>query len=165
MAEIPPAFKPVTSAIRRAEEADKNVGDRDSAVLGYACRMSAISKATKLTTKQADETKFILSQLDLLENSKKSFNITEGDCINVVRQYGTMIFDKADEIDRNGFADKSTAKLFYAAVTYYDVLEFYGQLDSDVSKLIFSQFCCDLPKNTDSSKRNVNIQNGKLQKF
>lgn len=133
MSEIPAAFKPVTSAVRRAEEADKNAGDRDSAVLAYACRMSAISKATKLTTKQPDETKFILSQLDLLENSKKTFNITETDCISVVRQYATMIFDKADEIDRNGFADKSTAKLFYAAVTYYDVLEFYQQLDAEVS--------------------------------
>jgi hypothetical protein len=141
MVEIPVAFKSITSAIRRAEEADRGT-DRDSAVLAYACRMSAVSKATKLSTNAKEETIFILSQLDALEKSKKVNSIGEADCVSVVTQYANLIFGKADEIDRSGNADKSIAKLFYAAVTYYDVLEFYGPLDGEVSVCCAAAVAC-----------------------
>lgn len=54
----------------------------------------------------------------------------------ICRKMADRVFDKADGEDRSGMADKDTAKTFYAAGTFYEILQqFYeGKNDEDESK-------------------------------
>ena len=54
----------------------------------------------------------------------------------ICRKMADRVFDKADGEDRSGLADKGTAKTFYAAGTFYEILQqFYeGKKDEDESK-------------------------------
>lgn len=134
MAAIPAAFKTVLSAIKRAEECEKSP-DRNNQVLAYACRLYALNKAMKLSTRSSEESTFLVQQMDLLEAAKKQFNIAEAEAKTAVETQATLLFNKADEIDRAGYADKGTAKLFYAAATYFDVFEHFGDLAVEVLEM------------------------------
>jgi len=55
-----------------------------------------------------------------------------------VLKTATGIFTKADEEDRAGFSDKNTARTFYMAACFFDVLLQFGELESEVSGVLFS---------------------------
>jgi hypothetical protein len=52
-----------------------------------------------------------------------------------VLKTATGIFTKADEEDRAGFSDKNTARTFYMAACFFDVLLQFGELESEVSRM------------------------------
>jgi len=47
--------------------------------------------------------------------------------------FAVNIFNRADRADREGKADQATAKAFYAASIFIDVLEHFGELDADLA--------------------------------
>lgn len=134
---IPDTLKKFVSAIRRAEELEKE-SKYESKILAYYCRLYVVSKASK-SISTPEEKKFIIEQLGLLEASKSSLKINENDGQNICREQALAVFNKADEIDRMGLADKSTAKLFYAAGTFFEILDQFGDVDKDVI-FLFSSF-------------------------
>mmetsp|Transcript_77253 Transcript_77253/g.151544 ORF Transcript_77253/g.151544 Transcript_77253/m.151544 type:complete len:297 (-) Transcript_77253:26-916(-) len=135
-AEIPPSFKIVTSAIRRAEELQRD-SNRDAQLVGYYCRYYAVSKASKLCSVPAvaAETKFLIDEMGKLEKFKADFEpFSQETGMNTCKSYAMSVFQKADDEDRAGAADKGTAKLFYAAGTFFDIMEQFGELPNEISE-------------------------------
>jgi hypothetical protein len=152
MTTVPPAFKTLLSAVRRAEELDRDSA-RESRVVAYHIRYYVVSKAMKLKSgNDPDEANFLKEQLKLLEKSAPELKIADGEGRTLCVQQAMSLFDRAgnpspyghtsivvniclvlDEIDRSGRADKGTAKLFYAAATIFDALEQFGDQDPEVS--------------------------------
>jgi len=139
MTAVPPAFKTLVSALRRAEEFEKGQS-REEKISGYYCRLYVVTKATKLSTGAPQERDFVRSQLEVLESLSPTLNVKEGEGKQICRQYAMMLFSKADEVDRGGFADKATAKLYYSAGTLFDVMEQFGEVDNEVSGLFHCYF-------------------------
>jgi vacuolar protein sorting-associated protein VTA1 len=130
---VPEAFKALTSTIRRAEELEKS-SVREDRIVAYYCRFYCATKASKITkTPNNDEMKFISEQLTKLEQSKPSLSLSSDEGPRICREYALTIFNKADDVDRAGLSDKGIAKLFYAAGTFFDILEQFGELDKEVS--------------------------------
>lgn len=70
--------------------------------------------------------------MDLLELTKKTLKVNNETDGITCENYAYNIFTKADEEYRSGDSTKKTAQLFYAASTYYDVLEQFGPLDEEL---------------------------------
>ena len=135
MAAIPATLKLITSALRRAEELDKDKNG-DAPTVAYYCRFYVVSKGSKLCSNppSTEESKFLITQMDLLEKAKPSLNLgSQDDGKAVCLRFADAVFNKADEVDRMGLADKATAKMFYSAGTFYDILEQFGELDHEVT--------------------------------
>lgn len=133
-AEIPPTLKLVTSAIRRAEELE-NDKNPDARIVSYYCRYYAVLKGSKLCSVPAvaAETKFLIDEMGKLEKFKASIPpMTEDEGKNTCQTYAQKIFDQADDEDRAGAADKATVKLFYAAGTFFDIMEQFGDISPEV---------------------------------
>lgn len=133
-AEIPPSLKLITSAIRRAEELDKD-SNPEAKIVAYYCRYYAVSKGSKLCSVPAvpAETKFLIDEMGKLEKFKASTpDLNQELGASVCKSYAMNVFQKADDEDRMGMADKGTAKLFYAAGTFFDIMEQFGELPSEV---------------------------------
>eukprot|EP01031_Cornospumella_fuschlensis_P030317 gene30317-36636_t len=128
---IPPAYKTLLSVVKRAEELEKS-SFREERIVAYFCRFHAVSKAVKLSkTPSPEENKFINDQMTKLEAMKPSLNMAPNEGERVCRDHAHKVFSKADDVDRSGMADKAIAKLFYAAGTFFDILEQFGPLDSE----------------------------------
>ena len=48
---------------------------------------------------------------------------TRDEAAFLCRKFANQVFDKADAEDRSGNADKNTAKAFYAAASFLQILE------------------------------------------
>ena len=76
---------------------------------------------------------YILKLLDTLEESKKALGDQVGsDGEMKMVAFAHEIFSKADDEDRAGNASKNTARTFFAAVQFFDVLRQFGELTPDV---------------------------------
>ena len=139
---IPPSFKLVTSAVGRAEELEKDP-NYESKVVAYYCRYFVVSRGSKLCSNPAlpAENAFLTSQLERLEKLKPGLDLNQEKGQNICRTYSLSVFEKADDEDRAGVADKGTAKLFYAAGTFFDILEQFGPIPPEVSSIQFFTFC------------------------
>lgn len=133
-AEIPPTLKLITSALRRAEELEKDPNN-ESKIVAYYCRYYVVSKGSKLCSVPAiaAETKFLIEEMGKLEKFKATSEpLTAEKGQNICKSYALSVFEKADDEDRAGAADKATAKLFYAAGTFFDILEQFGEIPPEV---------------------------------
>lgn len=133
MSVIPATFKNFTSAVKRAEELERDPS-REKRVLAYYCRMYVVSKGARLATSAPEDRKFLEELLLKLESTKPSLGLSGDEGQRVCRDQALEVFNKADEIDRMGLADKSTVKLFYSAGTFFEILEQFGPLDSEVNQ-------------------------------
>lgn len=137
MTAIPASLKNFVSAIKRAEELERDSNpatQRNSHVVAYYCRLYV---ASKVTPTNPEETAFLTEQISILEKLKPTLGLAPGpvgqdEGKTICLSHADSLFFKADEIDRNGWADKATVKLFYAAGTFYDILEQFGPLDQEV---------------------------------
>eukprot|EP01039_Chlorochromonas_danica_P004810 gene4810-5274_t len=135
MSNPPASYKLVTSALKRAEELESK-SNREDRVVAYYCRLYAVHKAMKLAKPApgSEEMTFVTEQMMLLEKLKPSLNLSADEGPRICREYADKVFTKADDVDRCGNADKGIAKLFYAAGTFYDILEQFGDLDQEVQE-------------------------------
>lgn len=131
MSTIPASFKNFTSAIKRAEELERDPS-REKKILAYYCRMFVVSKGAKFATAAPEDRKFLEEQLVKLESMKPSLGLSGDEGSRICREQALEVFNKADEIDRMGLADKSTVKLFYSAGTFFEILEQFGPLDGEI---------------------------------
>jgi len=129
--EIPTQFKPLTAYIRRAEELDREVGNPNAPVVAYFCRFYAINKGMTMGVPQ-NEMGFLAKLMDVLEQSKKKNPDIEKNGKAVCQDFALQVFSTADDEDRNTGSTMSTAKVFYAAAAFFDILEQFGDLEPDV---------------------------------
>lgn len=128
---IPPELKRITQYIRRAEELDNDKTKPESRLVAYYCRQYAVQSGISLT--KSDASRNCLGDiLAELEEEKEPMNAFSKDEANIVcRNFAVDVFDKADAEDRRGASNKGTAKTFYAAAVFLEVLEQFYDDDDD----------------------------------
>lgn len=128
--KIPPDLKKITQYIRRAEELDRDQTP-ETRIVAYYCRQHAVQSSIPIATTPA--ARECLGQIlgDLEKEKKKMSNFTKEESYQVCRGFAFKIFDKADSIDRAGQSNKGTAKTFYAAASFLDILSQFHSNDAN----------------------------------
>jgi vacuolar protein sorting-associated protein VTA1 len=128
---IPSELKKITPYIRRAEELDRDKANAESRLVAYYCRQFAVHAGIALAT--SDTGKNCLGEiLGVLEGEKEamdSFTIDEATFL--CQAFADKIFDKADSEDRDGAATRNTAKTFYAAASFLEIIEQFYKDDDE----------------------------------
>jgi hypothetical protein len=121
-----------------------------------------------LSLKPASPT-FLFTLLDLLETRKKE--IGPNDAVDIdaasiafVENFALRIFSSADEEDRKGEGNRSTAKKFLAAANFLEVLSIFptGEVSESVSYISYC-LTCRLFAALNRSRRRYGTLNGKQQ--
>jgi vacuolar protein sorting-associated protein VTA1 len=125
---VPPELKKVTPFVKRAEELDRDKANPESRLVAYYCRQYAVHTGIPLAKSPAAK-QCLGNILGELEKEKAAMsNFTRDESKYLCRKFADAIFDKADGEDRLGMATKNTAKTFYAAASFYEILEqFYEE--------------------------------------
>lgn len=127
---LPAELKKVTPYIRRAEELDRDKANPESRLVAYYCRQYAVHTGISLAQSPASKTALgtILNDLEKEKVAMSAFTREESKFL--CTQFAEKIFQKADAEDRAGLADKNTAKSFYAAASFIEILQqFYTDDD------------------------------------
>ncbi|KAL3636987.1 hypothetical protein CASFOL_019286 [Castilleja foliolosa] len=110
--------------LQRADELQKH-----EPLVAYYCRLYAMERGLKLP--QSDRTTttnaLLVSLMKQLERDKNLLNLGPDDHLHV-EGFGLNVFSRADKQDRAGRADLNTAKTFYAASIYFEILNQFGEL-------------------------------------
>ena len=143
MTTLPESLKNVSSYFKKADELEKDQSNPDCKIVAYSCRFYAIEKIMSSNPnilKEPDAKDFLMKQMSKLETEKISIKLTPADRKLVCESFAFRIFTMADEEDRHGTVTKDTARIFNAATTFFDILEQFGELGSDVSTKFVSLF-------------------------
>ena len=120
---VPPSLKKVVVFLRRAEELDHDKSP-ESRVVAYNCRQYAVLTGIPLAGTDPSAKASLGKLLDELEKEKNAMStFSKAEHWAICRKVADRVFDKADGEDRAGLADKGTAKTFYAAGTFYEILQ------------------------------------------
>ena len=127
---IPPELKKITPFVRRAEELDRDKANPESRLVAYYCRQYAVHSGIELAT-SAEGKSCLGSLLNVLEGEKEAMNaFTRDESKFLCSKFANKVFDKADGEDLAGKASKNTAKTFYAAASFLQMLQqFYKKMD------------------------------------
>lgn len=131
---IPPELKKISPFVRRAEELDRDKVNPESRLISYYCRQYAVHIGIPLSGSSKPAKVCLGHILQHLEEEKPAMdNFTRDEAAFLCRKFANKVFDKANEEDLVGEADKNTAKAFYAASTFLQILEQFSE-DNDVSE-------------------------------
>jgi len=135
---IPPELKKITPYVRRAEELDRDEGNPESRLVSYYCRQYAVHTGITLATTPAG--KGCLGELlgDLEGEKEAMDSFTRDESKFLCQKFAEKIFDKADQEDRSGKANQNTARTFYAAASFLEILLQFNQ-DNDGSEEVEEQ--------------------------
>mmetsp|Transcript_25056 Transcript_25056/g.53409 ORF Transcript_25056/g.53409 Transcript_25056/m.53409 type:complete len:364 (+) Transcript_25056:278-1369(+) len=135
---IPPELKKITPYVRRAEELDRDKGNPESRLVSYFCRQYAVHTGISLATSPSGKN-CLRELLEALEGEKEAMDsFTRDESKYLCLEFAKKIFDKADQEDRSGEANRNTARTFYAAASFLEILQqFY--LDNDNSEEVTEQ--------------------------
>ncbi|KAL8505491.1 hypothetical protein ACS0TY_016660 [Phlomoides rotata] len=116
--------------LQRADELQKH-----EPLLAYYCRLYAMERGLKIHQKERTKTSnaLLVSLMNQLEKDKKSVDLGPDDHLHV-EGFALNVFTKADNQDRAGRADLNTAKTFYAASIFLEILNQFGQLQPDLEQ-------------------------------
>ena len=134
---IPPELKKISAYIRRAEELDKDTGNAESRLVAYYCRQYAVHAGIPLASTSPAAKVCLGELLGALETEKPSMdNFTREEAKFLCKSFADKVFKKADEEDRLGVANKATAKTFYAAATFLQIVDqFCEEGDSEMEEI------------------------------
>lgn len=77
-------------------------------------------------------TNFLTSLMQELETMKKTLPpFTQEEGKTLLTEFANSVFNRADEEDIAGLANKGTARTFYAAANFYDALAQFGETDNE----------------------------------
>ncbi len=124
--QVPPTVKAVGQYVKRAEEAENDASNPDGVVIAFWCRQWAIEKSIPYFS-ETEVADFVSRLMDIQEVAKeKAGDKDKGR--EICESNANAAFDKADKEDKSGSITKTTAKLFYYAATYLDILEQFDEL-------------------------------------
>jgi vacuolar protein sorting-associated protein VTA1 len=133
---IPPELKKITQYVRRGEELQGQASPKTT-IMAYHCFQYACQIGIPLASTPAAK-QCISLILDILEKDRpKMENFTATEKYQLCREFAISVFDKADTEDRSGYANKNTAKSFYASATFLDVLrQFHKEEEEETDEII-----------------------------
>lgn len=131
--EIPPELKKIAPYIKRAEELDKDHTAAESRLVAYYLRQYAVQLGIPLIAGASPAAKTCLGTIlgDLEKEKSKMDNFTRDEAAFLCRKFAMNVFNKADNEDRAGLAGKGTAKTFYAAQSFLQMLDQFATTPSD----------------------------------
>lgn len=116
--------------LQRADELQKH-----EPLVAYYCRLYAMERGLKIP--QSDRTKttnsLLVSLMKQLEKDKKTTQVGPEDNL-YLEGFALNVFGKADKQDRAGRADLNTAKTFYAASIFFEILNQFGPVQPDLEQ-------------------------------
>ena len=128
---VPPELKRIKPFIQRAEELDRDKSP-ESRVVAYYCRQWAVQSGIPLSSSSPAAKACLGELLGQLEGEKQAMSVfNRAESKQICRGFADKIFDKANMVDRAGAADKSTARTFYAAATFFEILQQFDDETSD----------------------------------
>jgi vacuolar protein sorting-associated protein VTA1 len=148
---LPPSLKKINVFLKRAEELDRDKSNPESRVAAYNCRQYAVLQGIPLAKKNAttddngnnSANKALGQLLDTLETEKHAMSVfSKNEHWKICRKVADRVFDKADSEDRAGVANKGTARSFYAAGTFYEILqqfhneEIVNKMNNDIDPVV-----------------------------
>lgn len=131
---IPPALKPIQLCMKVAADVEKM-----DPVVAYWCRFYCVQNGLRIDSKSKESVAFLTTVMDWLETEKKRLHDNEAVTNEMVGQahvenYALQLFNKADNEDRAGNANKNTFKLFFLSANLFDVLTVFGEVNEEVVK-------------------------------
>ncbi|KAH0941998.1 hypothetical protein HID58_001635, partial [Brassica napus] len=116
--------------LQRADELQKH-----EPLVAYYCRLYAMEKGLKIPQSERTKTtnSILMSLINQLEKDKKSLTLSPDDNMHV-EGFALNVFAKADKQDRAGRADLGTAKTFYAANIFFEILSQFGPVPPDIEQ-------------------------------
>ncbi|XP_043690052.1 protein HOMOLOG OF MAMMALIAN LYST-INTERACTING PROTEIN 5-like isoform X2 [Telopea speciosissima] len=116
--------------LQRADELQKH-----ELLVAYYCRLYAMERGLKIPQKERTKTTnaLLVSLMNQLEKDKKSLQLGSEDNL-YVEGFASNVFAKADKQDRAGRSDINTAKTFYAASIFFEILNQFGELQPDIEQ-------------------------------
>ena len=128
---VPPELKKITTFVRRAEELDRDKSNPESRVVAYYSRQFAVQQGISLA-KSPTGKQCLGGLLGDLEAEKAPMAVFSRDEARIIcRRFADKIFGKADSEDRAGAADKGTARTFYAAAAFYEILQQFYEVTTE----------------------------------
>lgn len=127
MADLEAQKKQVLPFLQRADE----IQSVDPKV-AYYCRMWAVEQALRIPKLHKDMDGLVRTVVMKLEKDKPSVNLDRETDKYHCENFATNIFVRANKIDRSGTANLETARAFYAAAGFFDVLNQFGDPDPDI---------------------------------
>mmetsp|Transcript_26567 Transcript_26567/g.45349 ORF Transcript_26567/g.45349 Transcript_26567/m.45349 type:complete len:413 (+) Transcript_26567:152-1390(+) len=134
---VPPSLKKIKVFLTRATELDRDKSNPESRVVAYNCRQYAVLQGIPLASSpgaDASAKTYLGELLGELEREKEAMAVfSKSEHWKICRKVSDRVFEKADGEDRGGVANKGTAKTFYAAGTFYEILQqFYDKEEEGV---------------------------------
>ncbi|XP_077227445.1 protein HOMOLOG OF MAMMALIAN LYST-INTERACTING PROTEIN 5-like [Tasmannia lanceolata] len=116
--------------LQRADELQKH-----EPLVAYYCRLYAMERGLIIPQKERTKTtnSILVSLMNQLEKDKKSLKLGPDDHLHV-EGFALNVFSKADKQDRAGRADLNTAKTFYAASIFSEILNQFGELQPEIEQ-------------------------------
>ncbi|KAM0070744.1 putative vacuolar protein sorting-associated protein Vta1 [Helianthus debilis subsp. tardiflorus] len=116
--------------LQRADELQKH-----EPLVAYYCRLYAMERGLKIPQSERTKTtsSLLVSLIKQLEKDKKSLQLGPDDHLHL-EGFASNVFAKADKQDRAGKADLNTAKTFYAASIFFEILNQFGDLQPDLEQ-------------------------------
>ncbi|KAJ7963718.1 Protein-like OF MAMMALIAN LYST-INTERACTING PROTEIN 5 [Quillaja saponaria] len=116
--------------LQRADELQKH-----EPLVAYYCRLYAMERGLKIPQSERTKTtsSLLVSLIKQLEKDKKSLKLVPEDSL-YLEGFALNVFSKADKQDRAGRADLNTAKTFYAASIFFEILNQFGVLHPDLEQ-------------------------------
>uniref|UniRef100_A0ACD5ZU84 Uncharacterized protein n=1 Tax=Avena sativa TaxID=4498 RepID=A0ACD5ZU84_AVESA len=116
--------------LQRADELQKH-----EPLVAYYCRLYAMEKGLVIPPKERTKmtNSILVSLINQLEKDKKSLTLGPDDHLHL-EGFASSVFAKADKQDRAGRADINTAKTFYAASIFFEILSQFGEVQPDLEQ-------------------------------
>ncbi|XWS11273.1 hypothetical protein CRYUN_Cryun38cG0069900 [Craigia yunnanensis] len=116
--------------LQRADELQKH-----EPLVAYYCRLYAMERGLKIPNSERTKTTnaLLVSIMNQLEKDKKSLKLGPEDSLHL-EGFALNVFAKADKQDRAGRADLNTAKTFYAASIFFEIINQFGPLQPDLEQ-------------------------------
>ncbi|CEG01793.1 Vacuolar protein sorting-associate protein Vta1/Callose synthase, N-terminal domain [Ostreococcus tauri] len=107
--------------------------------IAYYCRLYAVMSGMKIEKRSPELSETLDKALAELEQAKKTLGkeLDETRDEMECETFALQIFDKADRADRAGSREMNTAKMYYAASIFFNVLRQFdadGELEGDIAQ-------------------------------
>jgi len=122
-------LKTINPFLQRANEMERVDGK-----VAYYCRMFAVQEGLKLDGRSAAVNAALRDAMEKLERAKPSLALDADDDELYCESFAMKIFSKADEADRGGARGLNTAKSYYAASVFFEMLRQFNELERDIQE-------------------------------